>query len=59
MGKNKKSLGESIDIIYEATEHAKITWVLQKDNGTNARFVQYVLTIWLNYLGSLIEIFDT
>ena len=58
MDKNKTSLGESIDIIYEAMEHAKKYPSIAKDTGTNARFVQYVVTRILNNLGSLIEIFD-
>ena len=57
--KNKTPLGESIDVIYEAMEHAKKYPSIAKDTGTNTRFVQYVLTWVLNKLGSLIEIFDT
>ena len=57
--KNKTPLGESIDVIYEAMEHAKKYPSIAKDTGTNTRFVQYVLTWTLNKQGSLIEIFDT
>ena len=58
VGKNDTS-AESIDVIYEAMEHAKKHTSIAKDTGTNTRFVQYVLAWILNKLGSLIEIFDT
>ena len=49
VNKHKTPLGESIDNIYEAMKHAKIYWSIAKHTGTNARFVQYVLTrIWIS-----------
>ena len=50
--KNKAPSGESIDVIYEAMEHAKKYPSIAKNTGTNTRFVQYVLTRILNKLGS-------
>ena len=40
-------------------EHAKKYPSIAKDTGTNTRFVQNVLTLILNKLGSLVEVFDT
>ncbi len=57
--KNKTPLGESINVTYDAMEHAKKFPSIAKDSGTNTRFVQYLLTLVLNKLGFLIEIFDT
>ena len=57
--KNKTPLSESLEVVYEATEHAKNHPSIAEDTGTNARFVQYVMTRILNQLGSLMEICDT
>ena len=56
--KNKIRLGESIDYIFDAMQHAKKYPGIAKDTCTNTRCVQYVLTRILNKLGSLIEIVD-
>jgi hypothetical protein len=57
--KNKTPLGKSIDVIYDAVEHAKKYPSIAKDTGTSARFAQYGLTRIFKNLGSLMEIFDT
>ena len=57
--KNKTPLAESLDVVYEAIEQAKKYPSIAENKGTNARFLQYVLTKILNKLGSLMEISDT
>ena len=57
--KNKTDLTESLDIVLEATEHARKYPSVAEDKDTNKRFVQYVMTRILNQLNSLQEIPDT
>jgi hypothetical protein len=57
--KNKTKLGDCLDVVFEAMEHAKVQESLADDRGTPERFAQHVLTRILNRLGSLMEISDT
>ena len=57
--KIKMPLAESLDIVYEANEHAIKYPSIAEDTGSNSRFVQYVMTNILNRLGSLMDISDT
>ncbi|KAL7549323.1 hypothetical protein ACHAWF_017111 [Thalassiosira exigua] len=57
--KNKTNLNESLDVVLEATEHAREYPSVAEDKETDKRFVQYVMTRILNKLNSLQEISDT
>ena len=57
--KNKTPLSESMYVVYQSTEHSKKYPSIDKDTGYNARFYQYVMTKFLNKLGSLMEISNT
>ena len=57
--KNETPLAESLDIVYEANEHAKKHPSIAEDTGSNPRFFQYVMTNIVNRLGSFMEMSDT
>jgi len=50
VSKNKTSLGESLDLIWDAMQHAKLFPSVAEDKNTNERFTQYILTQVMNKL---------